>query len=261
MDSERGKASGHGVWRGSVMGAPLRTPDQQAMNAPGPAAQEPEKVLCVSTQVVHECGVWHGSMVSEERMRKLLTAKHFQFRVRSEVEDDPDWQQIIPYVIVVCYSPGEQPKFLSYQRTKQSGEQRLVGKKSIGIGGHINPCDNNYRTGLCLEGTYRAALTREVYEEVQVGQPLFRTMAGTMWLDNTPVEKVHLGVVSYYFVSPQYVGSKDPAVADVEFLSYFQLNDHQEEYERWSQRWIVEVLSSFPSYMGWPEECSFLDWG
>jgi len=41
---------------------------------------------------------------------------------------------LISYFIV--YDPFNK-KILSYQRTSHSGEQRLVGNKSIGWGGHI----------------------------------------------------------------------------------------------------------------------------
>lgn len=60
------------------------------------------------------------------------------FMPRAEVEDDLSLLQIIPY----SYVYGWKPEVLVYRRTKKGSESRLHGKLSIGVGGHINPEDN-----------------------------------------------------------------------------------------------------------------------
>jgi len=47
-------------------------------------------------------------------------------------------KQIIPYALVAFEN-----KVLHYVRGKKAGEQRLVAKGSIGIGGHMNDTDES----------------------------------------------------------------------------------------------------------------------
>ena len=52
---------------------------------------------------------------------------------------DSGWMQLIPYSSISCYDPNNgDMKFVAYQRSEGSGEQRLVNATSIGFGGHID---------------------------------------------------------------------------------------------------------------------------
>ena len=55
------------------------------------------------------------------------------FLPRAEAEINPAYKQIIPYALIAF-----QNKVAYYVRGKKAGEQRLVAKGSIGIGGHMN---------------------------------------------------------------------------------------------------------------------------
>lgn len=55
---------------------------------------------------------------------------------RTLAENSNQFLQIIPYVI--C---KKDDKYLAYKRLRQSGEKRLHGYYSLGIGGHINEND------------------------------------------------------------------------------------------------------------------------
>ena len=49
------------------------------------------------------------------------------------------WMQLIPYSSISCYDPNNgDMKFVAYQRSEGSGEQRLVNSTSIGFGGHVD---------------------------------------------------------------------------------------------------------------------------
>src|SRR5438552_16863326 len=95
-----------------------------------------EKVLCVRREDIFPDGAWHG-FVSEdlERSQAVIREKHF-FMPRAEVEDDPSYQQIIPYV-----SFRHRDLYLLTQRLRWSVERRLRQQYSLGGGGHIKPCD------------------------------------------------------------------------------------------------------------------------
>lgn len=59
---------------------------------------------------------------------------HGEFRGRDLVEEDPSFQQLIPYVALTCRGT-----VLRMRRLVGGGEERLHGKGSIGVGGHVNP--------------------------------------------------------------------------------------------------------------------------
>ena len=58
-----------------------------------------EQVLCVKREDIFPDGAWHG-FVSDglERHQKVIREHHF-FMPRADVENDPNYQQIIPYVV------------------------------------------------------------------------------------------------------------------------------------------------------------------
>jgi predicted NUDIX family phosphoesterase len=55
---------------------------------------------------------------------------------RAVCETDLSTVQLIPYIALVDVS-NDETKYFVYTRGKASGEGRLVGKCSIGIGGHM----------------------------------------------------------------------------------------------------------------------------
>jgi predicted NUDIX family phosphoesterase len=103
-----------------------------------------------------------------------------EFRPRGEVEDDPAWKQIIPYVVL-----RDGPRIFLMRRTRAGGDARLFERHSIGIGGHVNPGDGDVAGGLL----------REWHEEIDAAfVPDFR-FVGILNDDNDPVGAVHLGLV------------------------------------------------------------------
>ncbi|MBM3891417.1 MAG: hypothetical protein FJ388_20075, partial [Verrucomicrobia bacterium] len=115
-----------------------------------------EKILGFSRSLFEQIGVFHGFSPDVDRyLPVILDPKNNSFRLRAEAETDPSFKQIIPYVVI---TDGE--RVLHYVRGKKAGEQRLVAKGSIGIGGHINDEDHSlFAVGL---DAFRAAVEREV---------------------------------------------------------------------------------------------------
>ncbi len=109
-----------------------------------------------------------------------------QFVPRGPAEQDPAWKQLIPYCIVTS---GAQV-FVVERRSAQS-EQRLHGRLSIGIGGHIEPQDDT-ETPL-----FQTALRRELGEELFIPQleSFSLEFLGLLNDDTTDVGKVHAGLV------------------------------------------------------------------
>ncbi len=82
-----------------------------------------------------------------------------KFMLRSDVEGVTALQQVIPYVYITC-------KDNYFVSRRKDGDERLVGKLSLGFGGHINPCDCVTKTpGLF---TVYSGLFRELEEETTI---------------------------------------------------------------------------------------------
>jgi len=89
------------------------------------------------------------------------------FLPRPDAEKDASRLQIIPYCVLVTGDTYADAQILQYTRGKKGGEARLHAKKSIGLGGHINPCD------VLIHGTHtislpalQVAARRELQEEI-----------------------------------------------------------------------------------------------
>lgn len=106
------------------------------------------------------------------------------FRPRDEVEDDPEWKQVIPYIALHCDG-----QILSLRRLSTQGESRLHHRRSIGVGGHVNP-EPAGTDPLLIRG-----MNRELAEEILLQRaPLGFHMIGWINDDETEVGSVHLGL-------------------------------------------------------------------
>src|SRR5204862_8299190 len=121
----------------------------------------------------------------------MLARGNNYFLARAIAESDPSHKQIIPYAILAC---GD--RVLHYVRGKKAGEQRLVAKGSIGIGGHMN--DEDESLFAWDEHAYRAGVEREVNEEVKIESSFEDRIVALLNDDSTEVGRVHLGVVHVF---------------------------------------------------------------
>ncbi len=149
-----------------------------------------EKVLCLERRRFDSLGSFQGISLDVERYRSLWDCppELLDYRPRSRVETDESYKQLIPYVMVL-----HQDRLLRYQRGTGSGEKRLLGLYSVGVGGHIAAED-----GDLFDATgYREGTLREMREEVRL-EAMESGWTGPVALindDSTEVGRVHLGVV------------------------------------------------------------------
>ncbi len=120
----------------------------------------------------------------------MWLAASAKFVPRAPAESDPTLKQLIVYAIV-----EHDGKTLCYTRGKVGEEVRLHAKRSIGVGGHINPGD----VDLADPGVkvFQDAVTRELTEELGLLQAHIKgaTLIGVVNENASPVGQVHLGLV------------------------------------------------------------------
>lgn len=183
-----------------------------------------EQVLCVNRDDIFPDGAWHG-FVSEdlERHQAVIRERHF-FKPRSEVEDDPRFQQIIPYVV---FRHGDH-YFLTH-RLRASSEKRLRKQYSLGVGGHINPGD------LVAGDPILDGLKREWQEEVVYDGRFDARLIGLLNDDSSPVSKVHLGVVFVVDGDSPNIRIRETDKLAGELLTLEEMRMYYLGMESWSQ--------------------------
>ena len=183
-----------------------------------------EQVLCVKREDMFPDGAWHG-FVSQDlgRHQALIRERHF-FKPRAEVENDPGYQQIIPYVVF-----RHDGRYFLTHRLRASSEKRLRKQYSLGIGGHINPGDLEAGDPI-LDG-----LRREWGEEVIYDGKFEAQLIGLLNDDSSPVSKVHLGVVFLVDGDSPNISIRETDKLAGELLTLDEMRIYYLGMESWSQ--------------------------
>lgn len=195
-----------------------------------------EHVLVVPTSLLRELGMFQGISLELPRYERLFSADVAHFMPRARAEDDPNFKQLIPYVVL---RSGDQ--IFHYRRGKKGSEARLHALRSIGVGGHINPVDEQGN----FDGVFSAALLRELNEEVELppGPPRL-TPLGLINDDSTPVGQVHLGVVHVLDLSAPVVRAREAALAGAGFDTPAELWKDRDAFETWSRFTLERLIPS-----------------
>ncbi|HVP12609.1 MAG TPA: hypothetical protein VMV94_15645 [Phycisphaerae bacterium] len=189
-----------------------------------------EQVLVVQRSVFDQMGAFQGiAPASEGYLEQLLSPAVLRFIPRPQAEADPGYKQLIPYVIMTHGG-----RYLSYVRGRRAGEQRLVGLRSIGIGGHINPADEMGLFDKSYREAYFAAVAREVAEEVVVASEHTDRIVAFLNDDSTEVGRVHLGVVHFWELSGPDVRKREQMITELRFMSPAELLAVKDTMESWS---------------------------
>lgn len=190
-----------------------------------------ERVLVVPTELFHGIGHFQGFCDDVDRyLPQLLSPSNTSYRPREEVETDPGFKQLIPYVIF-CHQDGSGGKHVfQYTRGSGMGEGRLHRKHSVGIGGHISSTDADSNGCPYAEG-----MRRELEEEVSINTPYTDRQVGLINDDETEVGRVHLGVVHLFEVETPLVQPSETEIIECGFRPVEDILADLSGFETWSQ--------------------------
>jgi predicted NUDIX family phosphoesterase len=196
---------------------------------PSIGAMKDEMILVVRRALFDELGAFQGLNFEIDRyLPALLARENNFFTPRPPAETDPSLKQIIPYVLLV-----HEGRVLHYVRGKKAGEQRLVAKGSVGIGGHMNDHDEGL---FALDrAAYDAAVQREVGEELKIGTRYTNHAVALLNDDSNEVGKVHLGVVHIFQLETAEVQKGEAMITELQFLDRPALAAKRDALESWSQ--------------------------
>ncbi len=188
-----------------------------------------ENVLVIRRKLFEELGSFQGLNFETDKYLKVFLARgNNLFLPRPTAETSPEYKQIIPYALIAC---GQ--KVLHYVRGKKAGEQRLVAKGSIGIGGHMNETDESLFA--MDEAAYKAGVEREVNEEITINTSFEDRIVALLNDDTTEVGRVHLGIVHVFKLAEPKVEKREAMITGLAFLTKQELLARRDSLETWSQ--------------------------
>jgi len=202
-----------------------------------------EQVLVVSTDLFRRLGYFQGFTADVSRyLPELLLPANTSYRPRGEVEVDPRFKQLIPYVIFEHRDAAIGPRVFQYTRGSGQGEGRLHRKRSVGIGGHISTRDAGRDDS---SSSYEVGMRRELEEEVSIQTPYVAHCVGLINDDLTDVGRVHLGIVYRFEVERPAVVPNEPDILDCGFQPVEAILAELAAFETWSQL-CMEALYQLP---------------
>src|SRR5881296_4323502 len=188
-----------------------------------------ENVLVIKRSLFGELGTFQGLNFEPEKYLKAILSRGRNFFIpRSDAESNPAYKQIIPYALIAF-----QNTVLHYVRGKKAGEQRLIAKGSIGVGGHMNEADESLFA--MDEQAYRAGVEREVNEEIKIDTRFDDRIVALLNDDTTEVGRVHLGIVHVFKLTEPRVEKREAMITGLTFLTKEELMTRRESLESWSQ--------------------------
>lgn len=163
----------------------------------------------------------------------IFTNPATTFIDREPAEKDPNWKQVIPYMLIEYKG-----MYLVYQRQKAGGESRLHNLYSLGFGGHIKDSD-----GTGVVEAYMRGMQRELTEEIEVETVADPSLVqACIYDDSSDVGKVHFGFVYVLRSASPLVKTVDPAVGTPQFMPLEFIRTLKPRFEAWSILCIDSVL-------------------
>lgn len=178
--------------------------------------------MVVAREELFRDDIWNG--IRSENLQKyinLINSKH-KFMTRGEVEQDPSWKQIIPYLVF-----ENDGKIFLMRRKADHTDLRLANNYSIGVGGHINKKDMN-------GSGFMTWAKREFEEEIDYKGKYKTEFLGLLNHDANDVGMVHAGLVIKVSGDSDMINVRDEHKSG-ELVSLDEAGKYYKQMETWSQ--------------------------
>jgi len=187
---------------------------------------------------------WYVSHTQIDLESKILA--HMEFHVRWDMEQDSSYQQPIPYGIVRNPKTRKMVGYKRWDANSINGEERLHGKWSIGVWGHVEKHEVEWE-----QNPLYATILQEVAEEIHLSWDQISHVK-LLWyikLDGG-VEEYHVWVVYLIATTAETIQINDGEIESVYFLSIDEIekiiHSSNAELERRSDL-IMQNFESFVS--------------
>ena len=187
-----------------------------------------EKVMVFNSSIIKNNHNFQGVVSGEDVeiiSNEVFKPQNLLYIDRHVAEKDFNYKQIIPYCI---FTKGD--LVFVYERSKSGSETRLHNLLSIGVGGHINPCDGNNVEAV------NSACKREIMEEVSFLTEDQITPIALINDDSDEVNSVHFGVVYHIKLNQDSIFIPvDKALSNGTFKAFDELLLDESRIEKWSK--------------------------
>ena len=187
-----------------------------------------EKVMVFNSSIIKNNHNFQGVISGEDVeiiSNEVFKPQNLLYIDRHVAEKDFNYKQIIPYCI---FTKGD--LVFVYERSKSGSETRLHNLLSIGVGGHINPCDGNNVEAV------NSACKREIMEEVSFLTEDQITPIALINDDSDEVNSVHFGVVYHIKLNQDSIFIPvDKALSNGTFKAFDELLLDESRIEKWSK--------------------------
>ena len=192
--------------------------------------EKKESVLCIHRDRLPSSWVNTKSIVPLDLATFIekCTQSEFDFINRKEAEQDPDLKQVIPYILLQTKGLDQTAIY-----NRQGSEKRLHDLWSLGIGGHINPIDQENEQA-SFKDILISGMERELDEEL-IKRPTCdqAKFVGIISEDITDVGSVHLGAVFQILTKTPESYLPGPELFQFQWAKTKELN--QLNLELWSE--------------------------
>ncbi len=155
------------------------------------------------------------------------------FRAKDEVEQNENFKQIIPYVVLI----NEKNQLALYQR--RGNEERLHGLWSAGFGGHIE--DFEYVEGINVKTLIQDSALRELQEEYSTQEDYEINFEGIINEEDTKVGRTHIALVYSTHVRSVNFQSSDE-IETIKWVDFDDANNFSKEL--WSDMAIKLITDN-----------------
>ncbi len=192
-----------------------------------------EQVLTIASDIIFKKERWQGLKRENIEYYLDLIKKYSQFKLRQDMENDPSFQQIIPYII---FNFQDQYFFYKYL----AGDKRLVNNCQIGVGGHINPIDLRLGEDIVMAGALREWEEEVVYK----GNIIEKKFIGILNDERRQVESVHLGLIYHFTGDSPQITIKENDKIEGGLIKLEDMPKYLENAEGWPEIIYKEYLSN-----------------
>jgi predicted NUDIX family phosphoesterase len=192
-----------------------------------------QKILCIESKKLFEKGKWNGLISKNLQYYYKLLKDNSEFKVRDELENNPDYKQIIPQAIL----RNKDRYFLHCQR--DANEKRLNSLCPLPLGGHVEEFD--VKKG---KDTLEIALDREIEEEANIDANIVsKKFLGIIYVDDeNPVNAVHVGIFYVFDIDSRDVEMREEGLETIGWVDGKYLREHIDKLTFWSRVFVKECL-------------------
>lgn len=174
-----------------------------------------------------------------------IIQEKYQFVRRGDAEEDPYYQQIIPYIVILSQ---DENKILLQKRSKKGTDRRLRSLVSIGFGGHVDRIDEDATIYDILFNN----MSRELSEEIglQVSSLDEFELKGLINLD-FDFHQDHFGLVYFLKIDEKnFLIQKSDEAEEIEWEEVEKLKRQVESESIFLEGWSELIMKEWKQLFG-----------